>query len=151
MAFEGNSYRLTADIRMPHFRIKLHHWWLERVIVRYPNINGVHAPFVRCSGRALEFTLQMRKVIAMHGLCRDMRVCVCVDVCHLFCYTSDSARRHSSTIKTRVVRRLIPSRSTPDKQAVCSMPGLTSRPVLVSRMQVDEEQKRARIFTELEV
>jgi len=82
---------------MPDLGIKLHYWWPEGVVIRYPNIDGVGSPVIRCTGGTLERALEMCKIISITNRAGgDVRDGVCMYIGNFFGDTTSTTRRHGA-------------------------------------------------------
>lgn len=58
---DNATHRLTADIGVPYLRLESHHWWSERIVVWYGDVNLERSAFVGCIWGSLEGSLKMIK------------------------------------------------------------------------------------------
>lgn len=94
----GDTYRLTADIRMPDPGLKLHLGWLEGVVGRKLNVNHEFATSVRRISRAKEPALESgQRALLFQGSMNAGSVLVLRQILQLFHYTAISARHDAET------------------------------------------------------
>ena len=79
------THRLTADIGMPDLGLEFHNWWFERVLCRDRDVDIIVPTFVRSPWRTWERATQMGDILVItHGVCRNLRAAIRMDISQLF-------------------------------------------------------------------
>lgn len=78
---------------MVYLSYESHNGWLERVLIRYLDVNFECASFIWCSRWSLEAAHQLSHAISQ-WLDFDVRVVICFDVCQFFAYPASSMACH---------------------------------------------------------
>lgn len=70
---------------MPYPSVEPHDWRLEWIIIGYPNVYNVCAPFIRRTARSLKRAFEVCKIIAITDkICCDLGGSITLDVGNLF-------------------------------------------------------------------